>query len=213
MHYTVKVGDTLPSICQRFRVEVDDVLRINPSIRTVHHRLVVGQVIRLPATVVVDCPVPEPVLERIIPTAAGVTVRIVSLTRRRIPERVLICRVRGTRVISCIVVIRFTCALGWQTIFRRDDIGLPLQFMDTCCLLGDDREQVIIGGMSVTRNNPGLCFMVLGWHNDQVVELVNHLHTPIPQGTVRVEGSRLVVGSSTGQTSYVWNGSSMVESR
>ena len=32
MRYTVRAGDTVASIAQRFRVDVDDVLRLNPSI-------------------------------------------------------------------------------------------------------------------------------------------------------------------------------------
>lgn len=214
MRYTVRAGDTVTSIAQRFRVDVNDVLRLNTSIRTVRDRLVVGTVIIIPAEVVVDCPVPEPVIERIIPAgAAGVTVRIVRLTRRRVPERVIIIRKPRVQLVSCIVVIKFVCDRGWHTIFQRDDIGLPLQFLDTGFLMGDDREQVIIGGMSVVRDNPGLCFTVLGGQGEQVIELMNCLENPVQHSTARIEGGRLVLSSQTGQTSYAWNGSSLVESR
>ena len=213
MRYTVRAGDTVASIAQRFRVDVDDVLRLNPSIRTIHDRLVVGVVIIIPAAVVVDCPVPEPVMERIVPAGAGVTVRIVRLSRRRIPERVLVCRVRGTRVICSIVVIRFGCDRGWRVIYRRDNVGYPIDFLSTGSMLGDDREQVVIGGAVVTRNNLGLCYTVLGCQGEEVVELMDRLDRPVEYHSAQIEGGRLVLSSQTGQTMYAWNGSSMVLSR
>lgn len=213
MRYTVREGDTLPEICRRFRVDVNEVIRLNPSIRNPRQRLRVGQVILLPAEVVVDVHVPEPVMERIIPAGAGVTARIVRLSRRRIPERVLICRVRRDgRIITCVIVIRFLPHRGWHIVFRRDNISLPLQFLSKGRLLGDDREQVVMGTSVSYRNNPGLCFLVLGGQGDRVVEMMDCLDHPVPQGTVRMENGRLVVDSAEGTKSYVWNGTAMVES-
>lgn len=215
MRYTVRSGDTLPEIARRFRVDVNAIIRLNPSIRSPRQRLRVGEVIRLPAEVVVDVKVPEPVIERIIPGGAtGVTTRIVRMSRGRVPERVLLCRRRVSgRTFTCVIVIRFLPHRGWHTVYHRDNIAMPLQFLGKGRLYGDDREQVVIGNSVSYRNTPGLSFLLLGGKGDRVVEMMDRLDDPVPQGTVRVENGRLVVDSAAGTQSFVWNGTAMVEGR
>lgn len=212
MRYTVRSGDTLPDIARRFRVDVETIIRLNPSLRH-HHHLRPGLVIMLPAEVVVDVQVPEPVMERIIPSGAGVTTRIIRMSRGRVPERVLLCRRRiSGRNVTCVIVIRFEPHRGWHTIYQRDNIMLPLQFMGKGRLYGDYREQVVMGNSISYRNTPGLSFLVLGGRGERVVEIMDRLDNPVPQGTVRMDEGRLLVGSTTGTKTYVWNGTAMVES-
>lgn len=213
MRYTVRSGDTLPGIARRFRVDVEAIIRLNPSIRHPRQQLRAGQVILLPAVEVVpEAPVPEPVMETIIPSGSGVTTRIVRMSRGRTPERVLICRRRVSgRTVTCVIVIRFRPHRGWHTIYHRDNIMLPLQFMGKGRLYGDHREQVVIGNSISYRNNPGLSFLLLGGQGDRVVEMMDYLDNPVPQGTVRLDDGRLVVGSAAGTKYYVWNGTAMVE--
>lgn len=211
MRYTVRAGDTLTDICRRFRVDIDVVTRLNPTITHPSHSLRPGQVIILPALVVEDCPVSEPIIERFIPSGVHVTVRVVKLTRRRIPERVIIFRSRDSVHVTCgIIVIRFTCERGWHVIFTKKDIRLALRFMDTCCLFGDTREQVIIGAHVGATSD--LCFCVLGCPDEHVRVFVDRLHKPVPQGRLWIDSNRIRIDSTTGQVFYGWNGTTLEES-
>lgn len=206
MNYTVMQGDTLFGICRRFRVGMQDVLRLNPQIRN-PNVLRISQVIVLPDSVQVieDCPVPEPVIVRFIPVGAQVVqVRLVRILRIRVPLRVIIFRIGN---LFGFVIIRFTCALGFQVVFRRLNIRVRVRVLRVVRLFGDDREQVVIG----TTGGDPLSFTLIGAVDDRVEEMIDRLDARIERGRIQVRDRDLVVASPTGGMRFTFNGTRFVE--
>ena len=213
MQYTVQSGDTLFAISRRFGVDMQDLLGSN---RWIHdpNDLKVGRVIELPgrfARSAAECPVPEPQIARFVPAGATVKERIVRLTGGRVPERVFAFRVEGIRAFNGIVVLQFTCAQGWQEVYSRLDIRRPLEFLAFGPLLGNEREQVVIGELSnvyAVRS-----FMVLGTHGGRTSVLLDQRDVELPPGTFRIRNGHLLVGPLTQGIRYSWNGTGFIRTR
>ncbi|MFZ5899555.1 MAG: hypothetical protein ACOYU7_10425, partial [Bacillota bacterium] len=84
-------------------------------------------------------------MRRFIPAGARVVViRQVTFTRRFPPERVIIVQLRDGRFL--IIIIRFIPGIGFRVVSQRTVGTLPIRVLDSGRLLGDSREQVVIGG-------------------------------------------------------------------
>lgn len=84
-----------------------------------------------------------------------------------------------------IIIIRFIPGIGFRVVSQRTVGTLPIRVLDSGRLLGDSREQVVIGG--TTGIDSALGFSLFGSHDDeQVVEMINRMDNPVPRGTVSI---------------------------
>ncbi|MEW6725621.1 MAG: LysM domain-containing protein [Bacillota bacterium] len=203
MDHVVKPGETLSDICKRYNVSVEEVLQLNRHIEDPDN-LRQGQVVTLPPPTVIV----EPEVRRFIPAGARVVVvRQVRFTRRFPPERAIIVQLRDG--LFAIIIIRFIPGVGFRVVFQRSNIVLPIQILESGTLLGDDREQVVVG--ATTGVDSALSFSVLGAQDDDIVELISRLDDRVPQGRVSIHEGRLEVSSPTQIRRFTWDGSKFVE--
>jgi hypothetical protein len=204
MDYVVRLGETLSEICKRHNVSEEDVLKLNRHIED-PGGLRAGQVVTLPPPTVI---IEEPQIKRFIPVGAKVVVvKEVKISGRFVPERVIVILIKDG--LRGIVVIKFIPGIGWRIVFQRLNIKVPIEILEVGKIFDDDPEIVVCG--SCMGDNQGLCFNVLGWHNDQVVEFIDCFDKPIPRGRVSIHEGRLVVGSPAEERRYTWDGNTLVE--
>ncbi len=163
----------------------------------------------------IDNIIPEANITKYLPADAEVNSRKVFLTGKPVQEVVVTYwkgfALEGEEIETGAFILQYQPEINsWKRIYHEEEKGYTrthLKILASGKLLGDEREQVVIG--HIEGSHAFLLFYVLSFENGKIISILNDVYK---NGELKIKDGDLLVTSGSQGTRYHWNGSNFDES-